>query len=145
MDSPRRASLIWRAVLAAEGIVLIGLGAATLIVLAFTAGLSPSQEAQPTFFPFNSAHGALLLAVGCVTILMARWHKSLITWSAVLCVGFVVLFLYGTAQSTADQSSTWLWLDPAENFLHAGIAVVNFIVLSGAAAVPWWRKQRERS
>lgn len=33
---------------------------------------------------------------------------------------------------------------PAENFLDAGIAVISFIILAGASAVPWWQRRITR-
>jgi hypothetical protein len=94
--------------------------------------------------PLNSAHSLVLLVVGIVVCAAAYRHGTTLVTSGLLCVGFVFLFMYGAAQSTADKASTWLWLDPPEIFLHAALAIVNFVVFFGACMVPWWRRRSQK-
>lgn len=142
MESAVRSSHRWRWALGAEGLLLIALGATGLVLLLSTSGPQLSNEARVLLFPLNSAHSALLVIVGLLTVGATNRHGSLLWWSLAMCTGFVGLFLYGTGQSAGDKSTTWLWLDPSENFLHAGIALVSFVILLGSCAVPWWRQRQ---
>ena len=141
--SPRRVSMVWRLITSIEGLALVLLGGAGLIVLAANTEFRLADGATVGFLPLNWAHSALLIAAAALTVVFAYRHDSILMWSLLTCAAFTVLFLYGTAQSTAQKSSTWLWLDPPENFLHAGIAIVSFVILCAAGAVPWWRQRRD--
>jgi hypothetical protein len=123
--------LIWILVHVVQGVLLIVLGAVGLIALTV-----PPEDQQVVLFELNPAHALLLLVTGVLAVVSA-WTLRTIRWfaAAELAV-FLVLFLYGTAQSTANESSTIFSLDPPENFLHAALALLGFIVLCGAYVVP---------
>ena len=145
MVSPQRASRIWRSILSAQGAVLVLLGGVGLALTSLGKGPQPWNEVRVLVFPLNSVHSGFLAAVGLGSLIAARWHAATLLWAFAQCAGFVFLFVYGTAQSTADKASTWLWLDPSENFLHAALAVIGFVILCGTAAVPWFtRRSSER-
>jgi peptidoglycan/LPS O-acetylase OafA/YrhL len=123
----------WGLVLAAEGLVLILLG---LLGLA-NAGWRASDDVPVlVVFELNTAHSVLLLVVGVLALIAAPWRRGVTVFAATQMVLGVLLFVYGTAESTADKSRTPFSLDPAENFLHAGLAVVGFIVLCAVASAP---------
>ncbi|CAM04738.1 uncharacterized protein DUF4383 [Saccharopolyspora erythraea NRRL 2338] len=140
--SPYRASMAWRLVLAAVGLVLVGFGTAGLVALGTGPGLGLDNEADVLFLRLNSGHSVLLVVVGALSMGFATNHTGMLRWSLFMFAAFTALFLYGTAQSTADKTTTWFRLDPAEMFLHAGLALVGFVVAVGAGAVPWYRKRR---
>lgn len=121
----------WRLVHAVEGVLLMVLGAAGLIALTV-----PPEDQPLVVFELNPAHAVLLLVTGVLAV-VSTWSLRTIRWfAAAELVVFLVLFLYGTAQSTANESSTIFALDPPENFLHAALALLGFIVLCGAYVVP---------
>lgn len=137
-----RASVGWQLVAMIEGAVLVLLGAAGLIVDRMHGGWDWHNDAPLLFFQINSTHSVFLIAVGLAAILAAPWQRTLTWWAAAQFAGFIVLFLYGTAQSTADRSSTVFELDATENFLHAGLAAAGFVILVGANARPRLRARR---
>lgn len=139
-----RAPMEWQLVAMIEGAALVLLGAVGLIVDRMHGSWDWHNDAPLLFFQINSTHSVLLIVVGLATMLTAPWQRTLTWWAAAQFTGFTVLFLYGTAQSTADRSSTVFELDATENFLHAGLAVVGFVILVGANAYPWFRTRRPR-
>lgn len=137
-----RTSAVWRLVIMIEAAILILLGIAGLTIDGMHGGWNWRNDTPLLFFQINSVHSVFLTAVGLVALLAAPWQRTLIWWAAAQATGFTVLFLYGTAQSTADRSSTVFQLDPTENFLHAGLAIAGFVILVGANAYPWFRTRR---
>lgn len=107
MVSARKASMIWRLLLSAMALIMLALGLAGLITLIASTGFALRHEVNILGYALNPAHSILLLAVEAATLIAARWHGTLLSWCAVLFAGFIVLFLYGTTQCTAQTSSTW--------------------------------------
>ncbi|MER5387585.1 DUF4383 domain-containing protein [Saccharopolyspora sp. NPDC002686] len=123
----------WQLLLAAEGLLLIALG---LLGLA-NAGWHASGDVPVLLvFQLNTAHSLLLLSFGAVAVLAAPWRRCAVLCATVQTVGGVLLFVYGTAESTLDKGRTPLLLGPAENFLHAGLAVLGFVILCGLESMP---------
>jgi hypothetical protein len=134
-----RASVVWRLVVTIEAAILMLLGIAGLTVDRMHGGWNWHNDAGLLFFRINPVHSAFLIAVGLAAMFTATWQRTLVWWAAAQATGFTVLFLYGTAQSTAEKSSTVFELDATENFLHAGLAAAGFVILAGATAYPGFR------
>ncbi|GAA4864846.1 DUF4383 domain-containing protein [Saccharopolyspora rosea] len=131
----------WSAVLDVEGAFLVALG---LLALA-GAGWHPSHDvAVLGVFHLNTAHAVLLVVVGAFALAASPFRRGMLVFATVQMVGGVLLFLYGTAESTVSPTRTALELGPAENFLHAGLAVLGFIVLCGVSAARPGRGERHR-
>lgn len=129
------ASRVWRTIFVVQGIVLLAFGIAGLLITTLAGSISLSREANLLIIQSNVVHSGLLALVGAGSLIAARWHSAMLAWAFAQTAGFILLFLYGTAQSTANKSSTWLYLDPAENFLHAALAIAGFVMLCGVAAI----------
>ncbi|GAB3289454.1 DUF4383 domain-containing protein [Parasphingorhabdus pacifica] len=142
MGSPATPPVAWRTVGSLQGLVLILLAAVGLIMAAGEQRPLARSEAPLLLFDLNPAHAVLLLATGVLSLLSAQWRTSLLWFSVAETTGFVVLFLYGTAESTAGEGRTPLELDAAENFLHAGLALIGFCMLCGVSLMPWLTSQR---
>ena len=138
MASPTAAPAAGRVVGILQGIVLIVIAVVGLI----GAQQQPVAETPMVLFDLNPMHALLLLVIGVLSLIAAQWRASLLWFSVAETVGFLVLFLYGTAESTAGESRTPLALDPAENFLHAGLAVVGFFIMCGISPMPWLSSRR---
>ncbi|MCI2418842.1 DUF4383 domain-containing protein [Saccharopolyspora sp. K220] len=123
----------WALVLTAEGLLLVLLG---LLGLA-NAGWRASEDVPVlVIFQLNTAHSILLLVAGVLALVAARWRRGVVVFAASQMVVGVMLFVYGTAESTVGEGRTPFSLDPAENFLHAGLAVLGFIILCGVTSAP---------
>ncbi|MER6988821.1 DUF4383 domain-containing protein [Saccharopolyspora hirsuta] len=123
----------WQLLLAAQGLLLVVLG---LLGLANGGWRASGDVAVLVVFQLNTAHSLLLLAFGAVEVLAAPWRRTAVLCATVQMVGGLMLFVYGTAESTLDSGRTPFLLGPAENFLHAGLAVVGFVILCGLESVP---------
>ncbi|MGP4015082.1 DUF4383 domain-containing protein [Saccharopolyspora sp. 5N708] len=123
----------WPLVLAAEGLVLILLG---LLGLANAGWRASDDVAVLVIFELNTTHSILLLVAGVLALVAVRWRRGVVVFAASQMVVGVLLFVYGTAESTAGEDRTPFSLDPAENFLHAGLAVLGFIILCGVTSAP---------
>lgn len=135
------ASRAWSAVLDVEGAFLVALG---LLALA-TAGWHPSHDvAVLGVFHLNTPHAVLLVVVGALALAASPFRRGMMVFATVQMVGGLMLFVYGTAESTVSPTRTALELGPAENFLHAGLAVLGFIVLCGVSAARPERVGRNR-
>ncbi|MEV6229833.1 DUF4383 domain-containing protein [Saccharopolyspora shandongensis] len=126
----QRPLMRWQLLLGAEGLLLILLGALGL------AGRQAGAVPVLVVFHLNTAHSVLLLIAGVLALVAAPWRRGAALFAAVQMVGGVMLFVYGTAESTAGEGRTPLLLHPAENFLHAGLAVLGFIILCGVESTP---------
>ncbi|MEV0084601.1 DUF4383 domain-containing protein [Saccharopolyspora sp. NPDC050642] len=122
----------WQLVLGAEGLLLILLGLLGLV----NAGRPAGGATVLVVFHLNTAHSVLLLVAGALALVAAPWRRGVALFAAVQMVGGVMLFVYGTAESTAGEGRTPFLLHPAENFLHAGLAVLGFIILCGVESTP---------
>jgi hypothetical protein len=127
--------LVWRSILTAEGLALVLIGASGLVSTSRAPGPPLSREPNVLLFQLNPAHSALLLLTGLIAVVAAQRLRSFVWWSAVQMVGFLLLFLWGTAQSTAQETSTPFLFDAAENFLHGGLAALGFVLLIGGVSV----------
>ncbi|MGW1680943.1 DUF4383 domain-containing protein [Saccharopolyspora sp. NPDC002376] len=123
----------WQMLLAAEGLLLIALG---LLGLANASWRASGDVPVLVVFQLNTAHSLLLLSFGVVAVLVAPWRRAAVLCATVQMVGGVLLFVYGTAESTLDKGRTPFLLGPAENFLHAGLAVLGFMILCGLESMP---------
>ncbi|WP_188987257.1 DUF4383 domain-containing protein [Saccharopolyspora thermophila] len=133
MATRTRGAAAWQVVLVAQGLVLVVLGLAGLV----SGGWQTSGDYPALWiFQFNAAHSSLLLGWGVLAVVASWWRWSTAAFAAAQMVGGILLFLYGTAESTVGESRTVLSLDPAENFLHAGLAVLGFLILCGVASAP---------
>jgi hypothetical protein len=131
--SPRHRPTRWELLLGAEGLVLVLLGLLGLV----NAGWRASEDVEVlVVFQLNTAHSILLLIAGVLALVAALWRFGVVLFAAVQMVGGVMLFVYGTAESTVGEGRTPFSLDPAENFLHAGLAVLGFIILCGVKSAP---------
>ncbi|MFI0468382.1 MULTISPECIES: DUF4383 domain-containing protein [Saccharopolyspora] len=122
----------WQLLLGAEGLLLILLGLLGLV----NAGWQAGGATVLVVFHLNTAHSVLLLIAGALALVAAPWRRGVALFAAVQMVGGVMLFVYGTAESTAGEGRTPFLLHPAENFLHAGLAVLGFIILCGVESTP---------
>jgi uncharacterized protein DUF4383 len=123
----------WQLLLGAEGMVLVLLG---LLGLA-NAGWRASVDVPVlVIFQLNTAHSVLLLVAGVLALIAAPWRFGVVLFAAVQMIGGIMLFVYGTAESTVGEGRTPFSLDPAENFLHAGLAILGFLILCGAESAP---------
>ncbi|MEV0702014.1 DUF4383 domain-containing protein [Saccharopolyspora sp. NPDC050389] len=123
----------WQLLLGAEGLFLILLG---LLGLANAGWRAAEDVPVLVVFQLNTAHSVLLLIAGVLALVAAPWRRGVALFATVQMVGGVMLFVYGTAESTVGEGRTPLLLHPAENFLHAGLAVLGFIILCGVESTP---------
>ncbi|MGI8306683.1 DUF4383 domain-containing protein [Saccharopolyspora hattusasensis] len=137
----RRPETRWQLLLGAEGLVLVLLG---LLGLANAGWRASGDVPVLVVFHLNTAHSVLLLIVGVLALLAAPWRRAVALFAALQMVGGVLLFVYGTAESTAGEGRTPFLLHPAENFLHAALAMLGFIILCGVESTPRPARPRRR-
>lgn len=142
MASPTTAPAAGRVVGILQGIFLIVIAAVGLIGAWQQPEPLPRAETPMVLFDLSPMHALLLLVTGVLSLIAAQWRASLLWFSTAETVGFLVLFLYGTAEGTAGESRTPLALDAAENFLHAGLALIGFFIMCGISPMPWLASRR---
>lgn len=107
-----------------EGILLIAFGAVGLVKTGFEPLTSVPSE-YLLGFRLNPLHSLLLTVVGLLsaaTFLRPAMLPRFLTGQIVL---FLILFLYGSATSAGSPRVTFLNLNAADNFLHAGLCALG--------------------
>jgi hypothetical protein len=131
-----------RIALVVEGLVLIGWGVWGLIA---AMNHPPAGVTGPEvlWIHLTWPHATLLVLTGVLAIAVARSYRWALRFSIVQAVGYALLFIVGAGHQN------W-FADPADDFLHAAIAIVGLVLLMwigvrGIAGVRWVPRRRVQS
>lgn len=113
--------------LCAQGVLLIALGI-TGAVRNWHAPLTGTPEIYVLGFQMNLAHSVVVLVTGFLALAAMFWRTMLRKYLIAQLVVYLVLFLYGTAESAGSPRETFLNLNSADNFLHAGLCAFALIL-----------------
>lgn len=122
---PERAHGSVRGVFVAQGVLVGALGVAG-VTIAMVSG----DQGQVLGFQLNVLHSAILIAAAVAGATATARRRAMRFWIALQTLGFLVLYVAGTASSAGPDTETMLDLNAADNFLHLGLVLVA--VLAGA-------------
>jgi hypothetical protein len=131
-----------RVALVVEAILLAVLGVWGLIAALTTARTGPSGPAVLVFH-LTWPHALILLATALLALGATRSHAWALRFSTLQAVGYGVLFIVGAG------ARNWI-ADPADDVLHACLAIIGLILLMWTATralgdVQWVRRRTKRA
>jgi hypothetical protein len=128
-----------RVALVVEGVVLIGWGVWGLIA-AMTQPRAGASGPEVLWIHLTWPHATLLVLTGVLAIVVAPSYRWALRFSVAQAVGYGLLFIVGAGHHN------W-FADPADDFLHAALALVGlamllWIAVRGVAGVRWVPRRR---
>lgn len=121
---PERVHGSVRGVFVAQGVLVGALGVAGVTIVV------SGEQGQVLGFQLNILHSAILIAAAVAGATATARRRTMRFWIALQTLGFLVLYVAGTASSAGPDTETMLDLNAADNFLHLGLVLVA--VLAGA-------------
>jgi hypothetical protein len=114
------------------GAIFVVVGVAGFFVTGFDDFAYHHTGERLIIFEVNPLHNIVHLALGVLAFALCWSRKGTLTYGAIVAGGYLAAFIYGLF--AVDATWDFLSLNPEDNWLHLGLAVLGAAIAGLAAA-----------